>query len=358
MKDSAWWRRERIVELGEEFGAAGPAVIDWLSCEAKVQDDGGRVKSGLRSVARGCFVDVDVARHVLSRARSVTVGLIEDYVEDGTRFECRLSGWSADNARGGAALRQRASRERRASESGSGEPDVGTTATEQDVTGRDLSRSVTSSHLRGEESREEVESQSPSGLDSLRRRIELTGLSERMAARIREADPKARVAPDSLAWLDPLRLLVDRDGRSVEEVERVIDFCATDDFESKTVLSPSKLRKRFDELVRKASAAPPTANFERAPRVVPVGSCPSGAAHLTDLWLPIEARLRESLGDDEYALQLGSLHLHGVTEERAWVGCSPRMLAWLSSRFSRSLAAAAGVPVELVACEGIVEAAA
>ena len=30
-KDAAWWHRERIVVLGEEFGPAGPAVIDWLS---------------------------------------------------------------------------------------------------------------------------------------------------------------------------------------------------------------------------------------------------------------------------------------------------------------------------------------
>ena len=70
-KDSAWWRREWIVELGEEFGAEGPAVIDWLACEAKAQNDGGFVKAGRKSVARGCFVPAETVSHVLSRSVSL-----------------------------------------------------------------------------------------------------------------------------------------------------------------------------------------------------------------------------------------------------------------------------------------------
>lgn len=103
-KDSGWWRRERIVELGEEFGAAGPAVIDWLSCEAKVQNDGGVVKTGTRSISRGCFVPVVTVCHVLSR--SVTLSLLDDYEEAGNVITCRISGWKADDARGRAAARQ------------------------------------------------------------------------------------------------------------------------------------------------------------------------------------------------------------------------------------------------------------
>jgi SOS response regulatory protein OraA/RecX len=103
-KDSAWWRRELIVELGEEFGAAGPAVIDWLACEAKAQNDSGCVKAGRKTVARGCFVEVATVSNVLSR--SVTLGLLEDFKEDGSRFTCRISGWLADNERASAAARQ------------------------------------------------------------------------------------------------------------------------------------------------------------------------------------------------------------------------------------------------------------
>jgi hypothetical protein len=97
-KDSGWWRRERIVELGEEFGADGPAVIDWLSCEAKVQNDGGVVKTGTRSISRGCFVPLVTVCHVLSR--SVTLSLLDDYEEAGNVITCRISGWKADDARG------------------------------------------------------------------------------------------------------------------------------------------------------------------------------------------------------------------------------------------------------------------
>jgi hypothetical protein len=110
-KDAAWWRREYVVALGEEFGAAGPAVLDWLSCEAKSQNDGGWVKAGVRSCARGAFVDVVTIGHVLSRA--VTLGALDEFEEKDGRFECRISGWEADNTRGLAAVRQARARSRK-----------------------------------------------------------------------------------------------------------------------------------------------------------------------------------------------------------------------------------------------------
>jgi hypothetical protein len=140
-KDSAWWRREYVVELGEEFGPAGPAVLDWLSCEAKAQNDGGIVKSGHRSVSRGCFVGVVTVGHVLSR--SVAVGALDDFQEDRGRFSCRISGWKTDNDRGRAAVRKQEERNRKLEDNGSTEPDPenGTA-----VTKRDESRSVTPRH--------------------------------------------------------------------------------------------------------------------------------------------------------------------------------------------------------------------
>lgn len=150
-KDTAWHRRERIVELGEEFGPVGPLIIDWLSCEAKVQDDGGTVKSGVRSVARGCFTDVVTVRHVLSGA--VRVEQLEDFEEANGRFECRISGWKADNERGSAAVRKRAQREREQAGTGSTEPNPENPEIVTSVTERDLSRPVPSSHLREEKRR-------------------------------------------------------------------------------------------------------------------------------------------------------------------------------------------------------------
>jgi hypothetical protein len=109
-KDCAWWEREAVVALGEEFGAEGPAILDWLSCKAKAQNDGGYVKAGFRSVARGCFIaELVTVSHVLSRA--VTLGSLDDYEESGVTFTCRISGWKADQARAGAAVRKAKSRE-------------------------------------------------------------------------------------------------------------------------------------------------------------------------------------------------------------------------------------------------------
>jgi hypothetical protein len=164
-KDSAWWRREYVVELGEEFGPAGPAVLDWLSCEAKAQNDGGIVKSGHRSVSRGCFVDVVTVCHVLSR--SVAVGALDDFQEDRGRFSCRISGWKTDNDRGRAAVRKQDERTRKSDSNGSVEPspEDGTA-----VTQRDESRSVTSRHalsrnvtLREEKSRRKDPPNPPRG---------------------------------------------------------------------------------------------------------------------------------------------------------------------------------------------------
>lgn len=112
-KDAGWWRREYVVELGEEYGPAGPAVLDWLACEAAAQNDGGFVKTGYRSIARGCFIDdLELVRHVVSRC--VTLGSLDELEGDDRRFTARISGWSAEQQRGRAAERKRRQREREA----------------------------------------------------------------------------------------------------------------------------------------------------------------------------------------------------------------------------------------------------
>ena len=90
-------------------------------------------------------------------------------------------------------------------------------------------------------------------------REDVASLCRLLADLILANDPKAKVSPGSTAWTDPCRLLLDRDGRTAAEIERVIRFCAADDFERANVLSMSKLRKRFTQLSMKANrAAPPT----------------------------------------------------------------------------------------------------
>jgi hypothetical protein len=103
-KDGRWWGRERVVLLGQEFGCEGPAVLDWLSCEAQLQRDGGAVKTGYAAVAHGCFASVERVRAVVVRAAEI--GALDDFVEHGLTFTARVSGWVADQAAIRAAERQ------------------------------------------------------------------------------------------------------------------------------------------------------------------------------------------------------------------------------------------------------------
>lgn len=77
-------------------------------------------------------------------------------------------------------------------------------------------------------------------------------LSQLLADLIRQRDPKAKAAPLSKGWLDAIRLLIERDGRTPAEVERVIRWCQADAFWQSNILSAPKLRAKFDQLAAKA----------------------------------------------------------------------------------------------------------
>lgn len=109
-KDAAWWRREPVVELLEEVGLAGPAIVDWLACEAKAQNAGGVVKAGERTIARALGLDLVTVGHALSRA--VTVGLLDDMERSERTFTCRISGWKSEQERALATRRKALQREK------------------------------------------------------------------------------------------------------------------------------------------------------------------------------------------------------------------------------------------------------
>jgi hypothetical protein len=143
-KDCEFNARERVVELGEEFGSAGPLLLDELSAQAKKQRDAGRVKSGFRSLARACFLTgPEEARRIVEYAAGI--GALDDYTldEDGRRFTARVSGFVADQEHAHAAARQQAKRARDAAAWSVTDRDAGVTdrdgplPTEQDITGKD-----------------------------------------------------------------------------------------------------------------------------------------------------------------------------------------------------------------------------
>jgi DNA-binding Lrp family transcriptional regulator len=203
---------------------------------------------------------------------------------------------------------------------------------------------------------------------SLRSRDDLVELSNRLADGIRQNDGKAKVAPESKTWLEPLRLLLDADCRSVEEVQAVIDFAVEDEFERRVVLSPQKLRKRFGELVQKAHAAAPTtdgpvqigfrrdAGPRRSARAQATAEFDPAwlAAHprtpeLDAEWTPIADELRASVDESTFRIWLGGLHLHDAGEQLV-IGVHGHAKGWVHDRFGRLIEAAAGKPYRLVVC--------
>jgi hypothetical protein len=189
-------------------------------------------------------------------------------------------------------------------------------------------------------------------------------LSHRLAEGIKRNDAKADVKPDSKGWLDPIRLLLDRDGRSVEEVGDVIDWCLADEFNRKTVLSPRALRKRFGELAQKAGVAQPDERPQNGRLAIAfrrgsardAESLPAFIADATleDTWAPIAADLREAVDESAFNIWLAPLHLHEAGEELV-VGTGQGALSWVRDRFGRVIESCAesvaGKPVRLVSCE-------
>ncbi len=69
--------------------------------------------------------------------------------------------------------------------------------------------------------------------------------------------------PITKGWRDAARLLIDKDGRTVEQILRAIDWCQDDPFWRANVLSMPKLREKYDQL-RLAAQRP--ANGRASPK--------------------------------------------------------------------------------------------
>jgi hypothetical protein len=243
-KDAAWWRREAVVELGEEFGPAGPAVLDWLSCEAKAQNDGGWVKTGVRSCSRGCFVDVVTVGHVLSRA--VTLGSLDDFEERDGRFTCRISGWASDNERGRAAVRQAKHRATKPKT-----PDESRSVTSRHGPSRSVTQQDRTVTTASEEDRDLPTAAERDNDPSYSR---LANLLADLIAQNRD-DGRRPKQKHVDGWRRDLRLMVEQDGLSLERVEGAIRWSQQDQFWHAQILSAANLRQHYDKLEAKARAS-------------------------------------------------------------------------------------------------------
>jgi hypothetical protein len=180
-----------------------------------------------------------------------------------------------------------------------------------------------------------------------RERGDVVQLCRLLAELVRGNDPKAKVAPDSERWRDAARLLVDRDGRTVDEIERVMRWALADEFWRANVLSMPKLRQQFDVLVLKAPVGKPsTADGER---------CPNGTADPDAVarWTAAEPRVRTRVADDPLCdMWLGGVHAHRLEGEVLVLGTPPQTHADVVRIFAKAFADAIDRPTRIVPCSG------
>lgn len=254
-KDAGWWRRERVVELGQEFGAAGPAALDWLESEAKAQNDAGRVRAGYRAAAHGAFLkDADEARAIIAFA--VEIGALDDFEELGRGFACRISGFAHDQARGRDAMKKAATRAT-GPEGTTGD----TPRPDPDEEGQAGTTGGPTREDRREVKEEPVGSSSSEIDQNDDERVDVNELCTLLADRVEQNT--GRRPNVTKTWRREARLLLDRDGRTVDQVRAVIDWCQADSFWRSNVLGMPKLRDKFDQLTLRMKAAGVTAAIDQ-----------------------------------------------------------------------------------------------
>ncbi|MDX3662379.1 hypothetical protein PV646_34175 [Streptomyces sp. ID05-26A] len=84
-------------------------------------------------------------------------------------------------------------------------------------------------------------------------RAEVAKLCDHLRARVIANGSKASVTEK---WLTDARLLLDRDGRDLDEALRLIDWATQDPFWRTNILSMPKFRKQYDQLRLKAAQDP------------------------------------------------------------------------------------------------------
>ena len=72
-------------------------------------------------------------------------------------------------------------------------------------------------------------------------------LANQLFQRILENNPNHK-KPNLQKWADDMRLMMERDKRTEEQIKYLIDWCQQDNFWKSNILSASKLREKFDQL--------------------------------------------------------------------------------------------------------------
>lgn len=75
-------------------------------------------------------------------------------------------------------------------------------------------------------------------------------------AKIKENNSEHKLLTNSQKqkWADSIRLMMERDNRTAQQIKNMIDWCQQDDFWKQNILSTAKLRKQYDTMKPKAHA--------------------------------------------------------------------------------------------------------
>ena len=75
-------------------------------------------------------------------------------------------------------------------------------------------------------------------------------------AKIKENNSEHKLLTNSQKqkWADSIRLMMERDNRTAQQIKNMIDWCQQDDFWKQNILSTAKLRKQYDTMKPKANA--------------------------------------------------------------------------------------------------------
>ena len=74
-------------------------------------------------------------------------------------------------------------------------------------------------------------------------------------SKIKENNPEHRPLTDTQkqSWADHIRLMMQRDNRTAEQIKNMIDWCQNDEFWKTNILSTAKLRKQYDKMKVRAN---------------------------------------------------------------------------------------------------------
>ncbi len=201
---------------------------------------------------------------------------------EGAPNDYRVTNWDRygdEFERASKTARQRRWRARRSEASGANDVDGNVYETSTRRRGVDAPET----HIYIDRDREEEKKPSPASVRS-QKEIFSEESREMKASRylfgkMIANNPKAK-EPNWQSWAQEFGLILRIDGRTSEEIRALIDFSQVDPFWRTNILSPGKLRKKFDELTLKAQAQRPA--FPRAVpgAVTPAAPMVSEIAHL------------------------------------------------------------------------------